>query len=110
MPKEAMLRATSMALLFAIVSSQCGPENKEAFPPGQNACPPAPGGGEGGGTTDYTKGAPLAAPLRGKVGTVEIQYKVRNTIRYPLDYAINHLSRALSLSLHSIPFPRWITP
>lgn len=91
MPKEAMLRATSMtlymsvrpreapvlqllvlALLFTIVSSQCGPEKKEAFPPGQNACPPAPGGGEGGGTTDYTKGAPLAAPLRGKVGTVEI--------------------------------------
>ena len=75
MPNEAMLRAMSMALLFAIVSSQCGPENKEAFPPGQNACPPAtgpPGGGEGGGTTDYTKGAPLAAPLRGKVGSVEI--------------------------------------
>ena len=71
----AMLRATSMALLFAIVSSQCGPEQKEAFPPGQTACPPAngpPGGGEAGATTDYTKGAPLAAPLRGKVGTVEM--------------------------------------
>jgi hypothetical protein len=73
----AMLRATSVALLFAIVSSQCGPEQKEPLPPGQTACPPAtgpPGGGEGGsgGTTDYTKGAPLAAPLRGKVGTVEM--------------------------------------
>jgi len=75
-PKEApVLQLLVLALLFAIVSSQCGPEKKDAFPPGQTACPPAtgpPGGGEGGGTTDYTKGAPLAAPLRGKVGTVEM--------------------------------------